>query len=326
VWIFPKGHLRPGESHAAAALREAGEEGGIAGIVIGLVGPALTFRSGEEVVTVEYYLIHLTTEVPSPEGRSKQWLTPADALDELTFEDARNLVRAALPEMSARAPDTADDKFIELLLHEYDHLGESLLANEEGGEKRVSFFLTLCGGVSAAIGFVVGEDATLLLTERFLIAVSLLTLFVLGYVTFVRVVVRNAASDRYKNQLARIRQRFLKGDVDPRIDFLPFHPYTLVRRKPRESWWRVGKGGWAETMALVEALIGGGLIAFVSWTLVESLDNAVSLFGVVALGIVVGCFVWRGLLQRGDALYNQELNHQRDGSVPLRGDAGTLIV
>jgi len=48
-WIFPKGHLRPGESHAAAAHREASEEAGVIGPVLAFIGPALTFRSGEEM-------------------------------------------------------------------------------------------------------------------------------------------------------------------------------------------------------------------------------------------------------------------------------------
>lgn len=102
-WIFPKGHLEPGESHAAAALREAFEEAGVTGIVIGLVGPAATFQSGDEQVTVEYYLLQMVREAASPDGRDKKWVTPAEALGDLAFESARDLLRTALPELERRA-------------------------------------------------------------------------------------------------------------------------------------------------------------------------------------------------------------------------------
>ncbi|RPI57430.1 MAG: hypothetical protein EHM55_01845 [Acidobacteria bacterium] len=233
-------------------------------------------------------MIERLEETASPEGREKQWVSPSDALQQLAFEDARELLRLALREIDARVAMTArQDGFDEFLLHEYDHLGQSLLANEENGEKRVTFFLTLCGAVGAAVGFLVGDGA-LEPSDRLLVVISLLVLFMLGYVTFLRVVVRNASSDRYKNQLARLRQRFLHGEADARIAFLPFHPYELTRRKRRTSFWRLGKGGWAETMALVESLIGGGVIAFVAWTIGGSSLGMLLVSGV--LGVFAGCF------------------------------------
>jgi 8-oxo-dGTP pyrophosphatase MutT (NUDIX family) len=106
-WIFPKGHLKSGESHGAAALREANEEAGVRGTVVGLIG-AQTFRSGDEMVRVEYYLIHLAGEIPSPEGRDKQWLSPPDAIEQVAFPDARDLLRMALPEIERYVAPAAD--------------------------------------------------------------------------------------------------------------------------------------------------------------------------------------------------------------------------
>jgi 8-oxo-dGTP pyrophosphatase MutT (NUDIX family) len=105
VWVFPKGHLEAGESHADAALREAGEEAGILGIVVGLAGPTLTFQSGDESVAVEYYLVHLTADAPSPEGREKVWLSPDEALERLGFQNARDLLRAALRKIERQRPE-----------------------------------------------------------------------------------------------------------------------------------------------------------------------------------------------------------------------------
>ena len=104
VWVFPKGHLEEGESHADAALREAEEEAGILGTLVGPVGPTLTFQSGDEPVAVEYYLVLLTVDAPSPEGRQKVWLSPDEALDRLDFQNARDLLRAAVREIERRWP------------------------------------------------------------------------------------------------------------------------------------------------------------------------------------------------------------------------------
>jgi 8-oxo-dGTP pyrophosphatase MutT (NUDIX family) len=104
VWVFPKGHVEAGESHADAALREAGEEAGILGTLVGPVGPTLAFRSGDESVAVKYYLVHLTADAASPEGREKAWLSPGEALERLGFQNARDLLRAALRKIERRQP------------------------------------------------------------------------------------------------------------------------------------------------------------------------------------------------------------------------------
>jgi diadenosine hexaphosphate hydrolase (ATP-forming) len=104
AWVFPKGHLEAGESHADAALREAEEEAGVLGTVVGPVGPTLRFRSGDESVAVKYYLVHLTADAVSPEGREKAWLPPDEALDRLGFQGARDLLRAALRKIERQRP------------------------------------------------------------------------------------------------------------------------------------------------------------------------------------------------------------------------------
>jgi 8-oxo-dGTP pyrophosphatase MutT (NUDIX family) len=322
-WIFPKGHLEPGESHGAAALREAHEEAGITGIVVALVGPS-TFQSGDEKVTVEYYLVQTVGETASAEGRDKRWVTPAEALDELAFEDARELLRTALPELERRARGSETERFKDLMLHEYDHVGQSLLANEEGGEKRVTFFITLCGAVGAGLGFVLGRTE-FGLPERLLVGLTSVVLLVLGYATFLRVIVRNAASDRYKTQLARIRQYFLSSEADRRLNFMPFHPFTKNLRETGKSAWRFGKGGWAETVALVESLLAGGLVAFASWTAIEQKGARAAMLS-VALGVEAALIVWHALFGRADAVYKDEMDNDEDGSVPLRGKGGSLRV
>ncbi len=101
-WVFPKGHVEPGESHAATALREADEEAGVTGILVGRLQPALTFRSGAHLIRVEYYLVQLSSEGPSPERRDKHWLSLDEALQRLVFPDARQLLVATWPDIERR--------------------------------------------------------------------------------------------------------------------------------------------------------------------------------------------------------------------------------
>src|SRR5262245_55595667 len=97
IWVFPKGHIDPGESPAETALRETEEEAGVTGELVGPTGRTLSFQSGLEWVEVEYFLIRLIAERASPEGRQKAWVTPEEAIARLSFDNARDLVRAALP-------------------------------------------------------------------------------------------------------------------------------------------------------------------------------------------------------------------------------------
>jgi ADP-ribose pyrophosphatase YjhB (NUDIX family) len=99
VWIFPKGHIEPGETPDDAALRETQEEAGVNGELVGPIGAPLEFQSGREPVRVQYFLIIATAEAESPEGRVKRWYPLERAAEQLTFNGARELlgqVRATL--------------------------------------------------------------------------------------------------------------------------------------------------------------------------------------------------------------------------------------
>jgi len=91
LWIFPKGHVEPGETAEAAALRETYEESGVEGELLAPLGE-LEFQSGRELVRVQYFLIRPITELPSPEGRDKRWFTLDEARRTVSFDNARRLL------------------------------------------------------------------------------------------------------------------------------------------------------------------------------------------------------------------------------------------
>jgi len=95
IWVFPKGHIDDGESERETAIRETWEEAGVAGVLGPRVGAPLEFDSGREPISVQYFVMRATSELPSPEGRDKLWLTVNEALVVLTFESAREKLREA---------------------------------------------------------------------------------------------------------------------------------------------------------------------------------------------------------------------------------------
>ena len=95
VWIFPKGHVEPGESAADTAVRETREEAGIDGELVGPIGAPLEFHNGRYDVSVQYFLIRPLSECDDCEGRAKQWFPIHEALAALQWEEARELLRLA---------------------------------------------------------------------------------------------------------------------------------------------------------------------------------------------------------------------------------------
>jgi len=105
AWIFPKGHIESEETAEDAAARELEEEAGIRGELLGLMG-SLNFQSGDEMVTVAYYLFRFVAEVPRTEERETTWCTFDEATRLLSFRDSTELLNKARPMIESHAQRT----------------------------------------------------------------------------------------------------------------------------------------------------------------------------------------------------------------------------
>jgi len=101
IWVFPKGHVEPGESLEQTALRETREEAGVDGEPLGPVGRPLEFMSGREAVRVQYFLIRATHTVDGAEPREKRWFQADHARMNLSFDTAREVLDAACSAITA---------------------------------------------------------------------------------------------------------------------------------------------------------------------------------------------------------------------------------
>lgn len=99
-WGFPKGHAEEGETPLEAAERELFEETGFSIIEL-LETPPLReayifIREGEKISKEVVFFIALVTEegvIEDAELHEGKWLSFSDALDLLTYEEGRKVMR-----------------------------------------------------------------------------------------------------------------------------------------------------------------------------------------------------------------------------------------
>ena len=146
----------------------------------------------------------------------------------------------------------------ELLFADYKYLTDSFWKNEETGETRVRFYITLVTAVLAAVATLLTKfddalfDASILYVS--IVAVSFLLVF--GVVTLLRIIKRNTVTDGYKKDLDDLRAVISKHYDDEGV-LDNYHPFghgkvgkTTLRRF----------GGLTHTVSTINSVIASMLI------------------------------------------------------------------
>jgi 8-oxo-dGTP diphosphatase len=95
-WSLPKGKLDPGESWEQAAMREVEEETGLRCRLEEELEPAHYLSKGKPK-TVRWWRMSVVEDPgagPDDEVDDLRWLTPGEAMVQLTYEHDRDLVRS----------------------------------------------------------------------------------------------------------------------------------------------------------------------------------------------------------------------------------------
>ena len=91
-WVFPKGHIEPNESPEETALRELREEAGIIGEIVDRLS-IQSYEKLKERVFVQYFLIKELGTCQRKEKRIIRWETQDAALEILSFEEDKMVLR-----------------------------------------------------------------------------------------------------------------------------------------------------------------------------------------------------------------------------------------
>ena len=97
AWVLPKGHIEPGETPEACAVREVREESGCLATIVAPLG-RIVFGP----VRTRVYLMRFEREVDAGEGRELFWGSAEEAGRLLTFGDTRALLARAHERVTAR--------------------------------------------------------------------------------------------------------------------------------------------------------------------------------------------------------------------------------
>ena len=93
-WVLPKGHIEPGETPEAAAVREVQEEAGVRAEAVSRAAES-EYAVGGQTVRVIFFFMRYQGEAGRHEDRARTWRRYEDALRLLRFDDTRRVLMQA---------------------------------------------------------------------------------------------------------------------------------------------------------------------------------------------------------------------------------------
>lgn len=163
----------------------------------------------------------------------------------------------------ADAPQVTTEPLPEaFLVREHEYFSESFWRNEEVGEKRVNFFVTLLTAVLGGLtALATSEHRPEKNDFKLLCVYALLGLLLFGWATLNRMIKRKKVSDEYKNALDAIRELYRQA-----------HASQLGRYRPLNTPPRSTEktGGYIETVIVMNNFIAATLCGLIASFLGEA--------------------------------------------------------
>ena len=194
-----------------------------------------------------------------------------------------------------------------ILLAEYQFFTESFWKNEQTGEKRVEFFITLATAIIAGIVALITRSGDNLSDEsvRNIATGALLATLLFGLVTFLRMLQRNRVTDEYKGIINYLREQLKSRSVDLAEYNVPFQSHK-----------RLIKGGLADTVALINSIVIGIISAL--WVIDE--------WGWFFIALMfLGTFILQVVLAKNDRK-NKEREKGTSRAQTFRAGVGAIIL
>ena len=158
--------------------------------------------------------------------------------------------------------DNSKEQIKDLLLEDHKYFQTSFWKNEESGETRVRFYLTLVTAVLAAIATLITSDGASFFDAHvlYITAISLISLLFFGVITLLRMIKRNVVTDEYKKGMDEVRKQFrLHYDVEGLLDdYKPFE--KPPGRRGKRAVVRT-LGGLTHTVSVINSVIFSILLA-----------------------------------------------------------------
>lgn len=123
----------------------------------------------------------------------------------------------------------------DLLLADLEHFGQSMWRNEEAGEKRFSFFVSLVTAVAAGL---VALRASKEVSDGFILnaaAIATTALFFLGLLSYLRMIHRNRTTDEYQQTLKYTRAMYVAACPELKLYQVPRRIETWGGKWLREA-------------------------------------------------------------------------------------------
>jgi hypothetical protein len=220
-------------------------------------------------------------------------------------------------------------KRAEFLIEEYKAITDSLLRNEESGEKRAAFFMTLAGAAGGVLAFLFnGKPDESLLPKAAIPAVTsgaAAILLFLGIMTVRRLAERHRVTDQYKYFLRQIRRTFISyedSQTMPNSFFKEAYDDLRERKEDGPEWakkWHLDfkKGGWLECVSAVNAVLFGVCTgALIAW-------SGLRWFVWLPLALLFSLEMWRDQRKWTDVFLNKEIERLRAADADDRARTAT---